>query len=58
MTLRVPQSNPVVEAMWKRLDRDFAEQLAGTTPPRAPEPMPVPPMPVPEFPAKDGGREL
>lgn len=34
------------------------EQLAGTTMPAKPEPMPVPPMPVPEFPAKDGGREL
>ena len=39
-------------------DRLLGEQLAGLTPPRAPEPMPVPPMPVPEFPAKDGGREL
>jgi len=46
----------------QRLDDDFArmlgEQLAGLTPPRAPEPMPVPPMPIPEFPAKNGGREL
>lgn len=43
---------------WQRLERDFNEQITGITPPRAPEPMPVPPMPVPEFPAKDGGREL
>jgi len=58
MGVRVPQRNPVVESLWRRMERDFAEQIAGTTTPAKPEPMPVPPMPVPEFPPKDGGREL
>lgn len=34
------RNSPVAEALWRRLDRDFAEQLAGTTPPKAPEPLP------------------
>jgi len=42
---------------WQRLERDFNEQLAGITPPRAPEPLPVPAMPVPEWPTNEG-REL
>jgi len=54
MTIRVPQSNPVVEALWSRMERDFAEQIAGTTMPAKPEPMPVPAMPVPEFTPKNG----
>jgi len=39
------------------MERDFAEQIAGTTMPAKPEPMPVPPMPIPEFPPH-GGSEL
>lgn len=44
-----------------RLDDDFArlfgEQLAATTPPRAPEPMRKPEPPIPAWPSH-GGHEL
>lgn len=43
-----------------RLERDFAEQIAGTSPPTKPDP-PLPTReatPVPEWPKKDGGHVL
>ena len=41
---------------WHRLERDFAEQIAGTTPPA---PLPTrEATPVPEWAPKNGGHEL
>ena len=43
----------------QRLEQDFAEQIAGTTPPNKPDPLPTrEATPVPEWPKKDGGHEL
>ena len=42
-----------------RLERDFAEQIAGTSPPNKPAPLPTrEATPVPEWAPKNGGHEL
>lgn len=38
----------------QRLERDFTEQLAGTSPPVQFPPQPQPPMPVPVWPKQEG----
>ena len=39
----------------QRLERDFAEQIAGTTPPTKPDPLPTrEATPVPEWPRNEG----
>lgn len=68
MAIRIPQRNPVIESLWQRMERDFAEHIAGTTIPDKPAPYGVehpstrsgkllPVMPIPEFPPH-GGSEL
>lgn len=44
--------------MWEQINRAFAEQMAGTTAPRPPDPLPArDSTPVPQWPAREG-REL